>query len=169
MRITQSAHVINRADHPALLAALAGDPVNTAWQVWMAEPLDTPHDYSAAGGAAVLPVAWRGDLNHWTAAIRAFAARPNTVCKLSGLVTEAAPGAPGTAFRPVADAILSAFGPDRVMFGSDWPVCLLASDYCGVLTLARSLVARLSEAEQTAIFASNAARVYGLGRRVPGP
>jgi L-fuconolactonase len=55
------------------------------------------------------------------------------------------------------------------MFGSDWPVCLLASDYCGVLTLARSLVAGLSEAEQTAIFASNAARVYRLGRRFPGP
>jgi L-fuconolactonase len=141
-----------------------------------------PHQLPAAAAAAdavpgltlvldhaAKPPLASGDLNPWMAAIRAFAARPNTVCKLSGLVTEAAPGAPGTAFRPVADALVSAFGPDRIMFGSDWPVCLLASDYRGVLTLARSLVARLSEAEQTAIFASTAARVYGLGRRVPGP
>jgi len=118
--------------------------------------------------AAKPPLA-SGDLGPWTAAVRAFAARPNTVCKLSGLVTEAAPGTPEAAFRPVADVILSAFGPDRVMFGSDWPVCLLASDYLGVMTLARSLVAELSEAERTAVFAGNAARVYGLGRRVPGP
>jgi L-fuconolactonase len=84
-------------------------------------------------------------------------------------VTEAAPGASEGAFRPAADVILGAFGPDRVMFGSDWPVCLLASDYFEAMTLARSLVAGLSEAEQTAVFASNAARVYRLGRRVPDP
>jgi L-rhamnose mutarotase len=52
-------HVIDCADYPAMLAALAASPVNTAWQERMAELLDTPHDYSAAGGDAVLPVVWQ--------------------------------------------------------------------------------------------------------------
>jgi L-fuconolactonase len=103
-----------------------------------------------------------GELASWRAAIEAFAAQPNTVCKLSGLVTEAAPGAPESAFAPVADVILNAFGPERIMAGSDWPVCLLAADYPSVLRLAHSLVAALSRAEQTAVFTSTAARVYGL-------
>ena len=84
------------------------------------------------------------------------------MCKLSGLVTEAVPSAPAAAFVPFADVILSAFGADRVMFGSDWPVCLLASDYAGVVALARSLVTGLSDGERTAVFASTAARVYGI-------
>ncbi len=103
-----------------------------------------------------------GALEPWAAAIRAFAAQPNTVCKLSGLVTEAAPGAKPAAFAPFADVILSAFGPGRIMFGSDWPVCLLASDYAGVVDLAQALVAGLSGAERAAVFASTAARVYGI-------
>jgi L-fuconolactonase len=102
------------------------------------------------------------DLAPWTAGLRALAARPNTVCKLSGLVTEATPGAPDAVFQPVADVLLTAFGPDRLLFGSDWPVCLLGRDYAGVMTLARALVAKLSAAEQTAVFESNAARVYQL-------
>jgi L-fuconolactonase len=105
-----------------------------------------------------------GELTAWTADVRALASQPNTACKLSGLVTEAAPGAPRAAFAEVADVILSAFGPDRVMFGSDWPVCLLASDYAGVVTLARQLTAGLSDAERRAVFASAAERVYGLRR-----
>jgi L-fuconolactonase len=113
-----------------------------------------------------------GDLQEWTQAVRAFAARPNTVCKLSGLVTEAAPDAPPAAYRPVADVILDAFGPQRIMFGSDWPVCLLACDYAEVIDLAKSLVADLSPAERTAVFRSTALRVYrmrgAIGRAVPG-
>jgi Amidohydrolase/Cysteine-rich domain len=68
------------------------------------------------------------------------------------------------AFVPFADVILTAFGPGRIMFGSDWPVCLLASDYAGVVDLARTLVAGLSDAERAAVFASTAARVYGIGK-----
>jgi L-fuconolactonase len=113
--------------------------------------------------AAKPPLANGGaDLGPWTAAITAFAARPNTVCKLSGLVTVAAPGVPDAAFRPAADVLLSAFGPDRLLFGSDWPVCLLGRDYAGVMSLARALVEDLSAAEQTAVFSANAARVYRL-------
>jgi L-fucono-1,5-lactonase len=107
------------------------------------------------------PVA-SGALGPWAAAVRAFAAQLNTVCKLSGLVTEAAPGAKPAAFRPVADVILGAFGAGRIMFGSDWPVCLLASDYAGVVGLAQALAAGLSPAELAAVFALTAARVYGI-------
>jgi L-fuconolactonase len=115
-----------------------------------------------------------GDLTGWAAALRDLAARPNTVCKLSGLVTEVAPEmAPDVtpaatvqaAFAEVADVVLSAFGADRVMFGSDWPVCLLASDYAGVVALARSLTAGLSAAERAAVFGATAARAYQLGKR----
>jgi L-fuconolactonase len=141
-----------------------------------------PHQLAAAAGAAAAvpgltfvldhagkpPIA-SGGLGQWSAAVREFAARPNTVCKLSGLVTEAGPGAAKAAFAGVADVILSAFGADRIMFGSDWPVCLLISDYAGVVGLAGELVAGLSEAEQAAVFASTATRVYGLGELVQAP
>jgi L-fuconolactonase len=118
-----------------------------------------------------------GDLTGWSAAVRDLAALPNTVCKLSGLVTETGPEmAPGVAsayavqaaFAAVADVVLSAFGADRVMFGSDWPVCLLASDYAGVVALARSLTAGLSAAEQAAVFGETAARAYQLGPLTSG-
>jgi L-fuconolactonase len=113
------------------------------------------------------PVA-AGALEPWAAAVRALAACPNVTCKLSGLVTVAAPGAPPAALRPVADVILGAFGANRVMFGSDWPVCLLASDYPGVMELARTLTAGLSEAERAAVFAGTAARVYRIRDRPEG-
>ena len=109
-----------------------------------------------------------GDLDGWAAAVRALAAQPNTTCKLSGLVTEAPPGAGPAAFAEVADVVLSAFGAQRVMFGSDWPVCLLARDYVWVLALARSLTAGLSQAEQAAVFGETAARAYRLGPLVSG-
>jgi len=109
-----------------------------------------------------------GNLDGWAASIREFAALPNTVCKLSGLVTEAPPGAPVRDFVPVADVVLSAFGAARTMFGSDWPVCLLASDYAGVWALAGSLVAGLSAEERTAVFGGTAARVYGIGTKGAG-
>ena len=107
-----------------------------------------------------------GDLGSWAAAVRALAALPNTTCKLSGLVTEAPRGAPpqarAQALAEVASVVLDAFGADRVMFGSDWPVCLLASDYAGVLATARSLTAGLSPAERAAVFGATAARAYRL-------
>lgn len=103
-----------------------------------------------------------GDLSGWAAAVRDLAALPNTTCKLSGLVTEAPRGTRPESFAAVADVVLGAFGADRVMFGSDWPVCLLASDYAGVLALARSLTAGLSPAERAAVFGETAARVYRL-------
>jgi len=79
-----------------------------------------------------------GELGGWAAAVREFAALPNTTCKLSGLVTEAPHSTAAQAFAAVADVVLDAFGADRVMFGSDWPVCLLVSDYAAVMALAKA-------------------------------
>ncbi|WP_316310533.1 amidohydrolase family protein, partial [Clavibacter michiganensis] len=67
-----------------------------------------------------------------------------------------------TDLRPYADAVLEAFGPGRLMFGSDWPVCTLAATYGEVLAAAQELTAALSDAERTQVFEGTAARVYGL-------
>jgi L-fuconolactonase len=114
------------------------------------------------------PIA-HGALAGWAAAVRELAVRPNTVCKLSGLVTEAPPGAGRPVFAPVADVVLDAFGASRVMFGSDWPVCLLASDYAGVVALARSLTDGLAQAERAEVFGGTAQRVYRIKPGTGGP
>jgi L-fuconolactonase len=106
------------------------------------------------------PIA-EGAVEAWATQIRTLASQPNTVCKLSGMVTEALPGAPPASFEPYADVVLNEFGPERIMFGSDWPVCLLASDYASVVQLAQSLTSGLSDAERMQVFALTAAHVYG--------
>lgn len=108
------------------------------------------------------PVA-AGALEPWAGDLRRLAALPNTVAKLSGLVTEAAPGArwPGS-LAPYARTALDAFGPQRLLFGSDWPVCTLRADYATVLGIADALTAELAPAEKDAVFGGNAVRVYGL-------
>ncbi|MFI1366577.1 amidohydrolase family protein [Streptomyces griseochromogenes] len=108
------------------------------------------------------PVA-SGEREPWTTHLRALAALPNTVAKLSGLVTEADPASWTTAdLRPYTDAALQAFGPDRLMFGSDWPVCTLAAGYADVHATARKLTSDLGAAERTALFEGTARRVYDL-------
>ncbi|RKN43939.1 amidohydrolase family protein [Streptomyces hoynatensis] len=108
------------------------------------------------------PVA-TGDAGEWEAALRGLAASPNTFCKLSGLVTEAGEGPWREAdFARYADAALDAFGPGRVMFGSDWPVCLLAASYAEVAGLAGRLTGHLAPAEREAVWAGTARRAYGL-------
>ncbi|MFC7907271.1 amidohydrolase family protein [Streptomyces nigra] len=96
----------------------------------------------------------------WESAVRALAALPNTVCKLSGMVTEA-DHARWTVedLRPYADTVLDAFGPARLMYGSDWPVCTLAASYGQVLDAARALT---GPADRSQIFERTAVRVYGL-------
>ncbi|MCX5208910.1 amidohydrolase family protein [Kitasatospora sp. NBC_00240] len=104
-----------------------------------------------------------GALEPWAADLRRLAALPNTVCKLSGLVTEAAPGTWRTQdLKPYADTVLDAFGPRRLLFGSDWPVCTLEAGYGEVVRIADHLTEGLSPAEKRALFHRNAIRVYGL-------
>ncbi|TQE18525.1 amidohydrolase [Streptomyces ipomoeae] len=112
-----------------------------------------------------------GALDLWAEEIRWFAALPNTVCKLSGLVTEADWGTWTVEdLRPYADTVLDAFGPERVMFGSDWPVCRLAASYGQVVATAQKLTAWLTPAERHEVFTGTAARTYGLTvTGLPGP
>ncbi|MFD3914861.1 amidohydrolase family protein [Streptomyces sp. NPDC058603] len=99
----------------------------------------------------------------WAGLVRELAARPNTVCKLSGMVTEAAWDSwTAEGLRPYADTVLDAFGPERLMFGSDWPVCRLAATYGEVLDAARTLTDGLGEDERDAVFRDTARRVYAL-------
>jgi L-fuconolactonase len=102
-------------------------------------------------------------LDPWRADLRRLAELPHVCCKLSGLVTEARwDGWTPADFRPYLDVVLEAFGPRRVMFGSDWPVCLLAGSYADVFGLARGAIAAFSRDEQSAILGGNASRFYGL-------
>ncbi|MER6070309.1 amidohydrolase family protein [Streptomyces sp. NPDC001817] len=104
-----------------------------------------------------------GEREPWASDLRALAALPNTVAKISGLVTEADPASWTTAdLRPYTDAALEAFGPGRLMFGSDWPVCTLAAPYTRVVDAVRALTTELTAGEREQIFAGTATRVYGL-------
>lgn len=105
---------------------------------------------------------------HWQALLRRFAALPHVACKLSGLVTEADwRGGLDEAGRACVvrclDTALLVFGPQRLMFGSDWPVCLLAAPYAGVFGLVEGWAAsRLSARECEALWGGTAGRCYGL-------
>lgn len=100
----------------------------------------------------------------WREVIRQMARRENVWCKLSGMVTEADYSSwTVDQLRPYAEVILEAFGPDRVMFGSDWPVCLVACAYERWYGIVREFIAELSESEQTKIMGHNAAIAYHLG------
>ena len=103
-----------------------------------------------------------GGLEPWAADLRLLAAEPNVTAKLSGLVTEAGPGWTVADLRPYAEEALAAFGPDRLMFGSDWPVCLLAAGYAEVVAAAGELLAELSPGQRAVVFGGTAARVYDL-------
>lgn len=102
-------------------------------------------------------------LDPWATQLRELAALPNVTCKLSGMVTEA-DWTTWTAkdLQPYADTVLEAFGPDRVMFGSDWPVCLLAASYADVVATAETLTSTLSASDQESVFNTTATRTYHL-------
>lgn len=107
-----------------------------------------------------------GVLSPWRERIRELARRPNVWCKLSGMVTEADPRAwTRAALEPYAEVVLSAFGPSRVMFGSDWPVCLAACSYARWFETVRELCAGLSSAERESVLGGAARRAYGLDAR----
>jgi L-fuconolactonase len=97
-----------------------------------------------------------GELDAWAGLVAPLAELPNVTCKLSGLVTEAEPGAD---LAPTLEYALKCFGADRCMFGSDWPVCLLAADYGTVLAVVRDAV---PEGDRDAVLGGTAVRIYGL-------
>jgi L-fuconolactonase len=107
-----------------------------------------------------------GELEPWRRHLAALGGCANATAKLSGLVTEAAHDDWKVSdLRPYADALLDSFGPARLMYGSDWPVCLLAASYDEVVTAAEELTAALSPSEQADMFGGTAARSYRLDTR----
>ncbi|MET8845669.1 amidohydrolase family protein [Amycolatopsis sp. NPDC004625] len=112
--------------------------------------------------AAKPPIA-AGEWEPWASGVAALAAHENVVCKLSGLVTEADwTGWEVGHLRRYVDHVLDVFGPGRLLFGSDWPVCELAASYEVVVDAAIALTGSLSDAERLAVFEHNARAVYGL-------
>jgi len=112
---------------------------------------------------AAKPRIAEGAWDPWSSDLAALAEHAQVTAKLSGLVTEA----PWERWREAgieryAERLLEVFGPDRTMWGSDWPVCTLAASYADVLGLARRAVAGLDEAGRTAVLGGTATRVYGL-------
>ncbi len=103
----------------------------------------------------------------WTQRLPALAAQPNVTVKLSGMVTEAdwATWSPAD-LRPFVGQVAGWFGPERLMFGSDWPVCLLAGSYHSVLGGLTEALPVMSPAELDQVFGANAQRIYQLGDRV---
>ncbi|MEZ6124495.1 MAG: amidohydrolase family protein [Planctomycetaceae bacterium] len=104
-----------------------------------------------------------GVTSGWIDDLKAAAAFPNICCKLSGMVTEAdwKHWKPAD-LKPYVETALDAFGPDRCMYGSDWPVCELAGSYQQVFSALKEIVGPLSETECQAIFGGTANRFYGL-------
>jgi L-fuconolactonase len=108
----------------------------------------------------------------WASVFTALARLPNTACKLSGIFSVPAPaGQPRSGrdrddsvshLRPYLDLALDSFGPDRLMFGSDWPVCTLGASYTDVVTAAVTLTSTLSGPEQAAILGGTARTVYRI-------
>ena len=112
------------------------------------------------------PPIWSGELEPWSELMHEFAGLENVACKLSGMVTEAnREGWTPEDLVPYVRTVVEIFGPDRLMFGSDWPVSLLAASYDDVITITRTVLSDLEvltpEAER-AIFGETAIRWYGL-------
>ncbi|MEI6387345.1 MAG: amidohydrolase family protein [Spirochaetota bacterium] len=98
----------------------------------------------------------------WARDMRALAERPNVYCKLSGLALEAGPAWSVEMLRPVFDLLLECFGPSRLLFGSDWPVCLLVTSYIQWLATIGVLIETLTETEKASVLGQSARRAYRL-------
>ncbi len=105
------------------------------------------------------------NLERYLRELREIARLPNVVCKLSGLVTEADwKSWTPESLRPFIEGVVELFGTERLLFGSDWPVCLLAGSYADVFGLVDDFFREYSETEREALFGGNAVRAY----RIPG-
>jgi L-fuconolactonase len=109
------------------------------------------------------PAIARREMLQWQRGIERLARHPNVACKVSGLATEATWNSwTFTDLEPYFDAIATAFGPTRAMVGSDWPVCLVASEYSRWIDTVNQFAERFSPAERDALFGGTAVDVYGL-------
>ncbi|HKI31372.1 MAG TPA: amidohydrolase family protein [Gemmataceae bacterium] len=103
------------------------------------------------------------DRTQWQKDIGEVAKRKNVVCKVSGIVASAKPGAwSADDLAPIVKHVQEVFGPDRVMFGGDWPVCTLAASYKQWVEALKTIVKERKEEEQKKLFHDNAVKFYGL-------
>jgi len=111
------------------------------------------------------PLIKKGTLDNWKEEIINLAKNENVYCKVSGMVTEADWQAwEQKDFVPYLDAVTNAFGPKRLMYGSDWPVCLLAAEYNKVISIVKEFYKDFSDSEKQDIFGTNASNFYNLSR-----
>ena len=109
------------------------------------------------------PYIKNGFFEGWAVLMQEIAKHENVFCKLSGMITEADfKSWTPQQIHPYMELVLRAFGPDRCMYGSDWPVCLVAGNYSQVRALTTDFIATLSPAEKAAIMGQNAVEFYGL-------
>jgi L-fuconolactonase len=109
------------------------------------------------------PAIRTGQAGAWRQEMGQLAQAENVYCKISGMVTEASWADWSKAdFLPYMEAVLEAFGAERLMFGSDWPVCTVAAKYDQVLDIVTDFLGRLSPTEQTKIMGRNAVNFYNL-------
>ncbi len=104
----------------------------------------------------------RTDHSAWQKAIARVADRKNVVCKVSGIIDKAGPGWDADTLAPVVNHTLEVFGPHRVMFGGDWPVCTLGGSFRRWVTALQAIVAERPREQQEKLFAANAVSFYGL-------
>jgi L-fuconolactonase len=104
----------------------------------------------------------RGELEQWSALIASLAALPNVAAKLSGLATEASAPWSVSQLQPYVDVLLTSFGASRIMFGSDWPVSLLAAPYSETVAAAEHLLRGASDSDREAVFGATALEWYQL-------
>ncbi|MFF9808390.1 amidohydrolase family protein [Streptomyces coeruleorubidus] len=122
---------------------------------------DLPQVLNHAGKPSIA----RRELADWERRVRMLAGHPQVVCKVSGLITEADHETWSTAdIRPVWDVLLSAFGPDRLMFGSDWPVANLAGGWNRWAATVDELLTGCAESDIQALVAGTATAFYGLAQ-----
>jgi L-fuconolactonase len=133
-------------------------------QAWPGLPVVIDH-----AAKPPLASAWNdAPMQAWRRDMAALAAAPQVSCKLSGLLTElpavdaASPALATLRLRPVVDALLGWFGPERLMWGSDWPVLTLAGSYADWVAISDTLLAPLSGREQALVLHGSAQRFYGL-------
>jgi len=109
------------------------------------------------------PFIKKGEIEPWAADIKKLAELPNVSCKVSGMVTEADWYSWDNAdFVPYLDVVFEAFGTDRLMFGSDWPVCLVAAGYGEMKDMLANYLTKLSKNEQSKVWGENAVKFYSL-------
>lgn len=109
------------------------------------------------------PYIRKKDMEGWKKDVSRLAQYPNVCCKVSGMVTEADwRGWQPEDFAPYLDVVVDAFGTERLLFGSDWPVCLVAASYSSALQIVQDYFSPFSAAEQAQIFGENAVRFYNL-------